>query len=72
MELFYLYMVLKNWNFVATDSVAHLDPHHFGRLDPNPHQREKQDRDPHQSEKVEVLECHFLVLEAPNVEKSEL
>ena len=82
MELFYLYMILKNWNFFATDSVAHLDPHHFGRLDPDPHQSgkldpdphqsEKQDQNPHQSEKMEVLKCHFGVLEAPNLEKSEL
>ncbi len=42
-----------------------LNPHHFGKqepdphqsvkLDPDSHQSEKQDSDPHQSEKVEAL-----------------
>jgi hypothetical protein len=38
-----------------------MNPHHFGKLDP----------DPHQSEKVEVFEGHFEALEGPNLAKSE-
>ncbi len=46
-----------------------MDPHHFGKLDPDPdtYQSEKQDPDPHQSEKVEALEGHFGPLEGPNL-----
>jgi hypothetical protein len=48
-----------------------MDPHHFGKLDPEPHQNGKLDPDSHQSEKVEAVESHFGVLESPNLEKSE-
>jgi hypothetical protein len=60
-----------------------MDPHHFGKLDPDPHQSAKLDLDPdthqsekqgpypHQSEKVEALEGHIGALEGPNLEKSE-
>jgi hypothetical protein len=53
-----------------------IDPHHFGKLDPDPnphqsgklnpdpdpHQSEKQDPDPHQSGKV-IFVLHWRVLE---------
>jgi hypothetical protein len=58
-----------------------MDPHHFGKLDPDPHksenldpgphQIEKQDPDLHQSENVEALEAHFGALEGQNLGKSE-
>jgi hypothetical protein len=50
-----------------------MDPHHFGKLDPDPHQSGKldSDPDPHHSKKVEVLEGNFGALEGPNLEKSE-
>jgi hypothetical protein len=59
-----------------------MDPHYFGKLDPDPHQSrkldqyldphqsEKQDPDPQISEKVEALEVHFGALKVPNLEKS--
>ncbi len=51
-----------------------MDPHIFGKLDPDPHQSGKLDPDPHQSEKqdpkpprlsekVKALEGHFGALE---------
>ncbi len=38
-----------------------MDPHNFGKLDPNPHHSGKLDPDlnPHQSEKVEALEGYL-------------
>jgi hypothetical protein len=33
-----------------------MNPHHFGKLDPDHHQSEKQNPDPLQSEKVQALE----------------
>ncbi len=44
-----------------------MDPHHFGKLDPDTYQREKQNSDPHQSQKVEALEGRFGALEGPNL-----
>ncbi len=31
-----------------------MDPHHFGKLDPDPHHFGKLDPDPHQSEKQDL------------------
>jgi hypothetical protein len=79
--------LINNCNLLAShalqSSVADLDPHHFGKLDPVPHQKgqldpdlhqsEKQDPDlnPHQSKKVEALECHFRALQGSNLGKIE-
>jgi hypothetical protein len=36
-----------------------LDPHHFGKRDPEPHQNGKLDTDPHQTEEVEAVESFW-------------
>jgi hypothetical protein len=82
-------IALAQHNLAMTKPVfrirTRMDPHHFGKLDPDPdphqnvkldpdpdpHQKEKQEPDPHQSEKMEAREGHFGALEGPNLEKSE-
>jgi hypothetical protein len=56
-------------HFGKLDPNPHSDPYHSGKLEPDPHRSEKQDPDPHHSEKVEALEGHFGALEGPNMEK---
>jgi hypothetical protein len=34
-----------------------MDPHHFGKLEPDPHQSERLNPDPHQSEKQDLDPC---------------
>jgi hypothetical protein len=73
------YAILISVLFSVVD--PDLDPHNFGKLDPDPHQSSKMhphqseqpDPDPHQSNKVKVLhvEGHFEALEGPNMGKSE-
>jgi len=43
-----------------------MDPHHFGKLDPDPYLSENQDKDPHQIKKVVALESHLGSMEGPN------